>query len=160
MLIYFFKNQYPPNDYQGGTMNQKPETAPQQHSSNRSDHSAVRQSFRVPVDPKDNIKVMIKGEIYRVTNISPEGVGIFYDQNIESEAARLMEGSEMLIEDCDLIFPDAVIKHLTAKIIRFSPTHENGWENGLQWINMADEDQIKIADQVSKIKKRLLASAM
>ena len=117
-----------------------------------------RKFFRIPVHEKECISVYMKGEIYQVTDISLEGVCLFFDDKIDSEAARLLDGSGLIIKGCELIFPEIRIRNLTAKIIRFAPVSHDKWENGVQWINLDDDSRKKIAAQISKLKQNFMGS--
>lgn len=122
------------------------------------DQAPVRQSFRIPVDSRENISVVIKKKSYRVTDLGPEGVRILLEDPLDFDAAGLIEGSELTIKGCSLVFPDVIIKNLTAKIIHFSPVQDKGLGNGIHWVNLTEENQKKIAAQMSIIKKRVLRS--
>lgn len=114
----------------------------------RSDPTAIRQSFRVPVELQDDIAAMFDNQVYRVVDISPEGVNI-------SNKNKAPFAIGQLIENCELIIPGSRIKGLTARIIHSSCDPEGNWNNGIQWIDLVDEDQQQIAAIVSKIKQRL-----
>lgn len=122
------------------------------------DQAPVRQSFRIPVDSKENLSVVIKGKSYRVTDLGPEGIRILLEDPLDFDAAELIEGSELTIKGCMLVFPDIIIKNLTARIIHFSLVQGKGLENGIQWVNLTEENKKKIAAQISIIKQRLLLS--
>lgn len=118
----------------------------------RSDPTAIRQSFRVPVNVQDDIAVRLDNQIYRVVDICPGGVNIT-DRN------QTPFKIEQLIENCELMIPGSRIKDLTARIIHCSSDSERNWNNGIKWIDLSDEAQEQIATIVSKIKQRLRQSA-
>ncbi len=114
----------------------------------RSDPTAIRQSFRVPVEHQDNMNVMIDDSAYLVTDISPEGV------NIVNKGQKPFTIGKLL-ENCELNIHDSRIKDLAARIVHCSCSPDKNWNIGIQWINLTDESQQKIASIVSKIKQRL-----
>ncbi len=118
----------------------------------RSDPTAIRQSFRMPVEFQDDIAVMLDNQAYRVVDISPEGVNI-----ADKDETPFTIGQ--LIENCELIIPGSRIKDLTARIVHCSSDPDRNWNNGVQWIDLADEAQQQIAAVVSKIKQRLRQAA-
>ena len=118
----------------------------------RSDPTAIRRSFRVPVEFQDDIAVMLDNQTYRVVDISPEGVNID-----DKDQASFTDGQ--LIENFELIIPGSRIKGLTARIVHYSSDTERNWNYGIQWIDMADEAQQQIVAIVLKIKQRLRQAA-
>lgn len=117
----------------------------------RSDPDDIRRSFRVPVDPSYGIQATLNQKTYPVSDISPEGISILCRDHTAFTVAQI-------IENCELILPDVTIKNLTARVVHFSCPSEFNWTNGIQWVNLADDDLEKIAAQVSKLKKELLES--
>lgn len=118
----------------------------------RSDLTAIRHSFRVPVEIQEDIAVMLDNQTYRVVDISPEGVNID-----DKDQASFTAGQ--LIENFELIILGSRIKGLTARIVHCSSDTERNWNYGIQWIDLADEAQQQIAAIVSKIKQRLRQAA-
>jgi len=114
----------------------------------RSDHNAIRQSFRVTVGPEDGILAVLNGTTYPVADISPEGVNLFCHDNKDFTLSQV-------IENCELIIPEDTIKGLTAKVIHSSCGSDGKWTNGIQWTDLADADLDKIVQQVSLIKNKL-----
>lgn len=118
----------------------------------RSDPSKVRKSFRVPVSSQDDIYVMLDDKSYRVFNLSPEGLNI-----ANSDHSPFTIGE--LIQNCNLILSDCHIHNLTARIIHCSCGKDGNWNNGIQWVDLADEDLKQISATVSRIRQRLLQDA-
>lgn len=114
----------------------------------RSDSTAIRHSFRVPLEIQEDIAVVLDNQTYCVVDISPEGVNIDDKDQASFTAGQLIENSELII-------PGSRIKGLTARIVHCSSDTERNWNYGIQWIDLADEAQQQIAAIVSKIKQRL-----
>lgn len=111
----------------------------------------VRKSFRVPIQEDDDINVIIAGVSYRVIDISISGVGIVrQDMNTLSVS--------QVYTNCELHYPEGVIKELTAKIIHFTSSIDKAWLNGLTWIDVTKDAQKKINALVEKRKNDLLQS--
>lgn len=113
------------------------------------EYDIIRRSFRVPAAGYD-IKVIINGKSYEAVDISPEGVSILCQKDVAFTVAQI-------IKDCALVLPGETIKNLTAKIIHFTSTGQNRWQNGIQWADTTDEFIRKTAEVVSGIKRELLA---
>lgn len=114
----------------------------------RSDHNAIRQSFRVTVDLEDGIVAVLNGKTYPVADISPQGINVFCRGNNDFTLSQI-------IENCELIVPEYTIKNLTAKVIHCSCSSDGKWINGIQWADLTDTDLDKIVQQVSQIKDKL-----
>jgi len=124
------------------------ESKPDEPKDTRSDHSAIRQSFRVAVDPEDGIFVVLNGRTYPVVDISPQGINVFCRDNNDFTLSQV-------IENCELIIPEDTIKRLTAKVIHCSCSSDGKWTNGIQWKGLTDADLDKIVQQVSHLKNKL-----
>ncbi len=114
----------------------------------RSEPIKIRRSFRVPVTIQDNISVVINNKSYHVFNLSPEGVNI---ANTDHSPFTIGES----IENCNLILSDCHIKNLTASIVHCSCGVDGKWNNGIQWIDLADDDLKRISSTISKVRQRL-----
>jgi c-di-GMP-binding flagellar brake protein YcgR len=119
----------------------------------RSDPTAIRHSFRVPVEFQADIAVMLGNQTYRVVDISPEGV------NIEDKDQGSFTAGQ-LIENFELIIQGSRIKGLNARIVHCSSDTQRNRNYGIQWIDLADEAQQQIVEIVLKIKQRLRQAAM
>lgn len=118
----------------------------------RSDRTAIRQSFRVPVGFKDDIFVILDNEAFPVVDIGPEGINI-----TTKNQTRFMEG--LLIQNCELIIPGTRIKNLTARIVHCSGDPDKNWNHGIHWIDLTDNAQEQIVAIISKIKQKLRQAA-
>ena len=111
----------------------------------------VRKSYRIPIQEDDDINVVIAGQSYRVIDISISGVAIVrQDTNTLSVS--------QIYTNCELRYPEGIIKELTAKIIHFTSGTDKSWLNGLMWIDVTKNAQTKINALVKKRKNDLLKS--
>ena len=118
----------------------------------RSDRTAIRMSFRVPVELQDDIAVMINNETYQVLDIGPEGI------NITIKDPSLFTIGQF-IQNCELILSDNRIKNLTARIVHSSKDSDEAWNTGIHWIALDDNAQEQIVNIISKIKQKLRQNA-
>ncbi len=109
----------------------------------------VRQTYRVHVDPKDDITVIINGNSYQVVDISLEGISIACTDNT---AFRI----EQAVDNCELKTPTSTIKNLTGQIVHFSCDSKKRWQNGIQWIKFEKATSQKISTLVTSMKEKLL----
>ncbi len=115
----------------------------------RSNPTKNRKSSRVPVEVQDKISTIIDGKSYQVINLSPDGLNI-----ANTDHAPFTIGE--LINNCKLILSDCHIKDLTARIIHCSCGSDGKWNNGIQWIDLTNEESKQIIKKtVSKIEHRL-----
>lgn len=111
----------------------------------------VRKSFRVPVDPGDDIRIEIDDMLYPVVDISTHGVGIICTETTMLTVSKIYS-------DCRLKTPEAEVGHLEGKIIHFSNDSGKEWHHGIQWVGLDKADSDKISSIVAALKKELLMS--
>ena len=109
----------------------------------------VRKSFRIPIEDKENVWVLINKKRYSVRDISTCGVGILLENN-----SRFI--IEQALLNCEFSIFNVSIKKLNGKIVHLSFDKGGNLQCGIQWIDM----EKKIADQISeivfKMKEQLL----
>lgn len=109
----------------------------------------VRKSFRVPVEDKEKVWVVIDKQRYPVLDICLDGIGIALEKN----AAFTIEQAVL---NCELNVFDTSIKALNGQIVHLTTSKGENWQCGIQWINMEKEASEKILKIVSKMKDQLL----
>ncbi len=119
-----------------------------QISNVRSKPKNARKSSRVPIKAIDEISAIIYNKSYPVINLSQNGLNISNTDHAPFTIGELIDG-------CKLILSDSHIKDLTARIIHCSCGSDGKWNNGIQWIDLTNEESKKIAETVSKLRHRL-----
>lgn len=112
------------------------------------DIRAIRQHFRVPVEPKTGVSAILKGTPYPVTDICAEGVRI---QGTEAAGFK----ADDVIDGCELLLPGVKVRGLTARLAHCSNGNGTGRGSGIQWVDMPDSSLKRVVDHVVRIKQAL-----
>ncbi len=109
----------------------------------------VRKSFRIPIDVKNDVWVVINKNRYSVLDISVNGISISLekDSGVTTEQALL---------NCELNIFDVSIKKLKGEIVHLTSSKEGKWRCGVRWIDMGKVTEDKIFKIISKMKDQLL----
>ena len=110
---------------------------------------AVRKAFRVPVESRDDIKVVLNDETYLVVDISISGVSIVSKENPTLVVSKTYQ-------NCQLKTPDGTIDKLTGKIIHFTSGSADTLRNGIKWVELDPSASRDIESLVSKLKAQVL----
>jgi hypothetical protein len=111
----------------------------------------VRHSFRVPVSEKEPVSAIISSIAYPVSDIGPGGIGILVEDN------QVFAVGDPL-EDCRLNFKDTRLTDLTGKIVHCAFHDQGLWQFGIQWIDLTDSQEKILEQELSRLKKQVLAS--
>ena len=109
----------------------------------------VRKLFRIPIEDKENVWVVINGNRYSVLDICLNGIGIA----LEKESLFTVE-QEFL--NCELTIFDVLIQNLTGQIVHLTSDKDKNLQCGIHWINMENDTIDQISKIVSKMKEQLL----
>jgi hypothetical protein len=111
----------------------------------------VRLSFRVPVSERESIFATISSISYPVSDIGLKGIGVLVEDNQRFEVGDQLDA-------CQLNFKDTRLTDLTGKIVHCA-IHDDGlWQFGIQWIGLLDSQEKILEQQLSRLKKQVLAS--
>ncbi len=108
---------------------------------------AIRRSFRVPINSKDNCLISVGNESFLIADINLHGAAIFIDINFSFSKGQILSA-------CNLSFGNKTIDELKCEVVRFSPASQTPMICGLKWFGI-DSDQKKQIDifcQTLKIK--------
>ncbi|MFA5902778.1 MAG: hypothetical protein WC836_02500 [Desulfobacula sp.] len=111
----------------------------------------VRKSFRVPVDDKQNIRVLINDKPYPLQDIGLDGIGITAKDNLAFFV-------DQPLSNCELTCFDVVVKNLNGRIVHVSAALDQDWKYGIQWKGLEKDKSDLISDIVHKLKEQLLAN--
>ncbi len=109
----------------------------------------VRKTFRIPIEDKEDIWVVINKKRYAVLDISLYGIGI----TLEKDSTFTIEQALL---NCELNAFDVSIKKLKGQIVHLTSSKKGKWQCGVRWIDMEKETEDKILKIVSKMKNQLL----
>jgi len=109
----------------------------------------VRKTFRIPIEDKEDIWVVINKKRYAVLDISLYGIGI----TLEKDSTFTIEQALL---NCELNVFDVSIKKLKGQIVHLTSSKGGKWQCGVRWIDMEKETEDKILKIVSKMKNQLL----
>ncbi len=109
----------------------------------------VRNSFRIPIDDKENTWVVIHKKRYPVLDICLNGISIDLEKNSPFTV-------EQALLNCELNIFDVSIKKLKGKIVHLTSSKEGKWRCGVRWIDMGKVTEDKIFKIISKMKDQLL----
>ena len=118
-------------------------------SEEEEDAKKVRHLFRIPVSDQDPVQVLIKQEIYPVSNINQGGIGIDGDHQ-----PKIILGE--ILEDCELIFPNIRILGLTGKVIHSSCVDFGPTLYGIGWMELTEGQTADLNAILSKMKVQAL----
>jgi len=111
----------------------------------------IRKSFRVPVEDKNNIWVLINDKKYPVQDICPDGIGI----TTEDSQTFLVD---QRISNCELNYFDQSVKPLSGHIVHVSAALGQDWKYGIQWKDLEKKAADRILAIVCKLKEQLLGN--
>lgn len=120
---------------------------------NFSDTTGTCDSYRVPVNQKGNISIVMKGKSHRVIDIRPGGVCILTKDEIDVDPVQFITAADLLVEDCELVCPEITVKNLTARIVHSSLLHDKGCGNGMHFVTLSGDDKMKIEFQISETER-------
>lgn len=109
----------------------------------------VRKSFRVPIEDKDKVWVIMNENRYRVLDICLNGIGIALDK-------REPFTIEQVFLNCELNIFNVSINKLSGQIVHLTSTKGKNWQCGIQWIDIKKDTADKLFSIVSKMKEQLL----
>lgn len=109
----------------------------------------VRKTFRVPVEEKKNVWVVINDKRYPVQDICLDGIGIVLENDLS-----FIVGQGLL--NCELNIFNVLIKKLNGQIVHLTSAKGKKLQCGIQWIDMEKGIADKIFKIVSKMKEQLL----
>jgi hypothetical protein len=109
----------------------------------------VRKSFRVPVEDRHNIWVLINDTRYPLQDICLDGIGIM----VKDSLAFFVEQPLL---SCELNCFDISIKNLNGRIVHVSAALGQDWIYGIQWTGLEKEASDRISTIVCKLKEQLL----
>ncbi len=121
-----------------------------QNINDDSSHSRiVRKSFRIPVKSTQDIWVEIDSEKYVIIDIGEDGISIALKPNSQFQL-------DQKLKNCKLYIEGEVIQNLNGLIVHFSSDLDNGWQYGIQWVDLETESINRLLDIIKKLKTILL----
>ncbi|MCP3875619.1 MAG: hypothetical protein GY699_21000 [Desulfobacteraceae bacterium] len=109
----------------------------------------VRKEFRVPVEDKGDVWVVINKQQYPVSDICFDGISI----TIESKLEFTVDQS---LPNCELYIFNSIFKNLNGQIIHLTARKGNIWQYGINWIEMEENTAKEISNIVTSMKVKLL----
>ncbi|MCD4721498.1 MAG: hypothetical protein K8S13_16795 [Desulfobacula sp.] len=109
----------------------------------------VRKSFRVPIEDKENVWVLINKKRYQVLDICLDGIGIA----LEKDSAFI---TEQALLNCELNIFNVLIKNLNGQIVHLTSDKDKKLQCGVQWIDLEKGAIDQISEIISKMKEQLL----
>jgi c-di-GMP-binding flagellar brake protein YcgR len=109
----------------------------------------VRKSFRIPIEDKESVWVVINKKRYQVLDICLGGIGIALEKKSQFT-------SEQTLSDCELTIFDVSIKNLNAQIVHLTSDKDENLQCGVQWIDLEKGVIDQISEIVLKMKEQLL----
>ncbi len=109
----------------------------------------VRKSFRIPVVSIQDIWVEIDSEKYTIVDIGEGGISIALKANSQFQL-------DQRLNDCKLHLEGEVIQNLNGLIVHFSSDLDNGWQYGIQWLEIKKDSIEKLSKIIKKLKAKLL----
>nr|NJM03009.1 hypothetical protein [Desulfobacula sp.] len=113
----------------------------------------VRKSFRVPVEDRKNIRLMINDIPYPVQDIGLEGIGIAAGDSLAFVV-------DQALSNCELHYFDRSVKPLNGRIVHISVTPGLDWKYGIQWEGTGKEASEGILSIVREMKDQLLGKGL
>lgn len=107
----------------------------------------VRKTFRISLEPADNLSVTINSKVFSIYDISSTGVSILIESDTVFYIGQHFQG-------CRLNLPGSQLNHLEAYGVHCSPGMGGKWLYGLQWINVDSNGQTAIDKAVETLKKK------
>jgi len=107
----------------------------------------VRREFRVPVDDKDEIRLIVGGQEYEIRNLVPSGIQVLYELENEFETNMELNGAELIIGERKI--------EVRAKVVYTSRLEPGQFSCGLHFLTINDEDLEFLRKLVGKKRKLL-----
>lgn len=102
----------------------------------------IRQTFRVPIDETDNVKVIIDNIDYEVIDIASTGIGIKITKLDKFNIGQVLTPLRVIINDQTF--------RLEGEIIHITPTGQDISLCGIKFRNMTDKIRDTLLDYLQK----------
>ncbi|MFO7817189.1 MAG: PilZ domain-containing protein [Thermodesulfobacteriota bacterium] len=109
----------------------------------------VRREFRVPVDDKDGIRLIVGAREYEIRNLVPNGVQVVYEVENEFETNMELNGAELIVGERKI--------EVRAKVVYTSRLEPGRFSCGLYFLTINDED-VQFLRKLVAQKRKLLFS--